>query len=456
MQENMIINGSIYAVGGAICSKGECGYIAKYGLNGEVKWVKEYSQIDINSSQVMHYREDRIYITGRAKDSIATKTLVLDTLGNVEEDWNYSVEGAVTNFSKEVYYDEDYYYFITSEDLGNDLRGVLYKCDYLGNLIERLVFPKLEFTIPLSVRPYRGNLLISINQRNNASCPFGQNENDFGATYLAEVDKESMKILRDKKDVCYRFIANDIYISPTSEIIRTVILTDSMPSNGEGNLAIIFYDDNWETKNIIEYPHELAKGISNMKYTKDGNFYYSTIGENVEQTDSSSWPFGDLLIQKWTANHDLLWEKRYYSHLNKKRLKVKNFSIDESGTLHIVGYVWPDFPYTNTFDFWLFSVDSDGCHNSDCRDEINLDDLVNTQTYISANEHIVAYPNPLKNTLYFKHLDDKIPIMIMDAYGRLVKQIKYNIETGIDIMDIPAGVYFIKPKGFQTQRIIKF
>ena len=102
MLESRIINGSIYAVGGAICSTGECGYLTKYSMTGERNWTIEYPQIDINSSQVMHYREGRIYITGRSKDSIATKTLELDTLGNILNDWNYSVAGTETNFSKEV------------------------------------------------------------------------------------------------------------------------------------------------------------------------------------------------------------------------------------------------------------------------------------------------------------------------------------------------------------------
>jgi len=455
MQENIIVNGSIYGVGGAICSTGECGYLTKYTKNGEVLWTIEYPQIDINSGQVMHYKDEQFYITGRAKDTIATKTLVLDTLGNVTDEWNYSVEGAETNFSKEVYYDQDYYYFITEEDIGNKNHGALYKCDYFGNLINRLVFPELIFTIPLAVKPYGDNLLVSINHRYEESCPFGLNGISPGATYLAEVDKETMTIIRDKKDVCYRFISNDIYVSPTSEIIRTVIIRDSMQTSNEGDFGIIYYDDNWDVKEVVVFPHEFAKAITNIKYTQDGEYYYSLQGENVEQTDESSWPFSDLLIQKWAASHDLLWEKRYYSHIEMKRLGGLNFSIDNKGDLHIVGFVWPNFPFTNTFDFWLFSVDADGCHNGDCRDEVNLDDLVNNNTDIPLDKDIVVYPNPVKSNLHFQHLENGESITIIDAFGNVVLMEEYNSKSVLDLEHFPSGIYFVRIQSKTAIRFIK-
>ena len=453
MQENFIVNDLIYSVGGAICTTGECGYLTKYTKKGEILWTIEYPQIDINSSQISHYKDGHIYITGRAKDTIATKTLVLDTLGNVIHEWNYSVKGATTNFSKEVYYEDDYYYFITEEDVDESNHGALYKCDYSGNLIRRLVFPELVFTIPLAVKPYQGNLLISINHKFEEICPFGINGIGHGATYLAEVDKESMTIIRDKKDVCYAFISNDLYTSPTSEIIRTVLLRDSLQSDNRGDFGIIYYDDNWEVKNIIEYPHDLAKAISNLKYTADNSFYYAVQDENVEQTDGSNWPFSDLLIQKWTANHELLWEKRYYSHNKLKRLHARNFTFDEAGNLHIVGYVWPDFPFANTFDFWLFSVDADGCHNGDCRDEVNLDDLVISSTDLPLSENRVAYPNPVSGILFVKHLENNTSITILDALGNVVLTDQYNAYSGIVVHDFANGIYYVKSG---TNPIIRF
>lgn len=454
MQENVIINGYIYGVGGAICSTGECGYLTKYTKRGEVLWTKEYAQIDINSGQVMHYRGGKIYVTGRAKDSIATKTLVLDTLGNVEEEWNYSVTGAITNFSKEVYYDEDHYYYILSEDLGGDLRGALYKCDFEGNLVDRLVFPKLEFTVPIAVRAYQGNLLVSINHRYEESCPFGLNGISDGATYLAEVDKETMTIVRDKKDVCYKRNSNDIYISPTTEIIRTVILRDTLQEGSDGNLGVIYYDTNWEVKHMVEYEHELAKGISNLKYTKDGKYYFVTIGENVPQTDGSSWPFGDMLIQKWTSDHNLLWEKRYYSHSKKKRLKARNFIIDEAGSLHVVGFVDPDFPFTTTFDFWMISVDSEGCHNGDCREAVDLDNLVSTVSILPYEQNAFAYPNPVGNRLYVKTLEGGEEVVLLDTYGRLIDKLTYTAE-GMEVGHLSKGVYFLAVDSAPVIRFIK-
>ncbi|MEM9546034.1 MAG: T9SS type A sorting domain-containing protein [Bacteroidota bacterium] len=455
MQENIIINGSLYGVGGAICSTGECGYLTKYSLIGERYWTIEYPQIDINSSQVMHYREGRIYITGRAKDSIATKTLVLDTLGQVLEDWNYSVEGATTNFSKEVYYDEDYYYFILTEEVDGDTRGALYKCDYMGNLVGRVVFPSLVFTIPISVRPYRDNLLISINHRFEESCPFGLNGVSPGATYLAEIDKDSMSILRDKKDVCYQRISSDTYTSPSSEIIRTIILSDTMPKDNEGNLGVIFYTDLWNVKKIIEYPHELAKGISNIKYTNDGQHYFVTIGENVPQTDGSNWPFGDLLLQKWTDDHTMLWEKRFFSHKRLKRLYVQNFEFSENGDIHIVGYVWPDFPFTQNFDFWLFSVDSNGCHNGDCSEVVDLDQTVNTLDPLPVQSSAVAYPNPVHDVLHLQNVSDGVPIQVLNTLGQIKIETLYEIKHGINMRQLESGVYYIKVNGQKSISILK-
>ena len=456
MHENIIINGSIYGIGGAICSTGECAYLSKYDLSGGLKWTREYSKLEINRSQVAHYQQDKIYITGRATDSIASKTLVVDTLGVILNEWYYGVEGTEVNFSKEVYYEDDFYYLITSERSEGQSYGALYKCDYFGNLVDRLVFQTLDFGIPLSVKPYQGNLLISINHRFEESCPFGLNGVSPGATYLAEVDKHSMSIIRDKKDVCFRSISNDIYISPTNEIIRTVILRDSLQNGTEGNLGLVFYNDQWEVSNIVEYPHNLAKGISNLKYTSDGSHYYLTIGENVPQIDGSGWPFGDLIIQKRTRDHHLVWEKRYYSHNKMKRLKAQNFVFSENGDLHIVGYIWPDFPFTSTFNFWLFSVDSDGCFNGNCADNVNLDVLVNVQDRELTQPNFHTYPNPVSNTLFLNMVLDKSALRIIDSQGKEVLQTFYSEHQGINVENLSSGVFFIIIENLPPKRFIKF
>lgn len=455
LMENLKVGDAIYTIGVGICPTNECGYFAKYDLNGKVEWMREYPQIDINSRQVMLYRDHHFYITGKAQDSVATKTLVLDTLGNVLNEWNYSVEGATTNFSKEVIYDEDYYYFVLTEVVDGDTRGALYKCDYTGNLVERIVLPILIFTTPVSLRNYQENLLISINHRFEESCPFGLNGISPGATYLAEVDKETMTILRDKKDVCYRFVSNDMYTSPTSEILRTVILRDSMPIGTDGNFGFIRYDDDWEVEDVKEYPHDFTKAITNLKYTNDGQYYYTIQTENVPQTDGSIWPFSDLLIQKWTAGHELLWEKRYTSHKKMKRLNGLNFTFDEDGNLHIVGFIDPDFPNTEKKDFWLFSVDADGCFNGDCSDVIDLDDLVNLEEGVSIVDEAVAYPNPVRDVLFLKNIPSQTHVKVMDVMGQVIYETPYNSPQGLNLEYLASGVYFIKLGNNRTLRILK-
>lgn len=453
MQENITVDGYIYGIGGAICSTGECGYLTKYSTGGERYWTIEYPQIDINSHQVSCYKDGKIYITGRAKDSIATKTLVLDTLGNVLADWNYSVEGATSNFSKEVYYEEDYYYFITNEVINQDSRGTLYKCDYAGNLIDRLVFPSLEFTIPLAVKPYRGNLLISINHRYQELCPFGLDGIAPGAAYLAEVDKVSMEIIREKKDVCFRWISNDIYITPTSEIIRTVVIRDTLQEGKDGDFGLIYYDDDWEVKDVKVFQYDLVKAITNLAFLENGQ-YYTIQTEGIPQTDGSNWPFADLIIQKWTPTHEIIWEKRYTSPTTLKRLQARNLLIDENSNLHIVGYVDPDFPSTKTYDFWLFSVDSEGCHNGNCNDVINLDNMVKTNPLISTSSKLSIYPNPVSSVMFIDQIDNGEPIRIIDIYGNIVLDRKYA-PSGLDISELHPGIYYISINGYANQKVIK-
>jgi len=455
MQQNVLVKNHLYGVGLSRCQSGTCGYFMKYTKAGEVLWVREYPQIDINSGEVLHFREDKFYITAKALDTIATKTLVLDTLGNVLKEWNYSVDGAESNFSKEVVYDEDYYYFITSEVMSGFTRGALYKCDYAGNLVGRVVFPPLVFTIPLSARPYGDNIIISINHRYEEACPFGLDGISPGATYLAEVDKETMTIIRDKKDVCYPSLSSDIYISPTTELFRSVIVSDSFPVWGDGDLGFVRYDEEWEVLEIKVYPHDLAKGISNLKYTQDGKGYYTIITENVEQTDGSVWPFSEMRIQKWQSDHELIWEKRYYSHERHKRLQPRNFTIDEEGNLHIVGYVWPDFGDNRTFDFWLFSVDAEGCHNGDCRNEVNLDDLVSTNDETVQQTSITVYPNPVQDRLFIRGLVAQTPIVIWNTYGEQVYRTFYKDGNGIDMENLPAGVYFIQSGEHPAVKFVK-
>lgn len=82
--------------------------------------------------------------------------------------------------------------------------------------------------------------------------------------------------------------------------------------------------------------------------------------------------------------------------------------------------------------------------------------LVGTEENLSSQ--LMVYPNPTSSYIKINHADKIDRIELTDLTGKILLSMKYNIDTGLDLTDFPAGVYLLKCRGndfFPTYKIFK-
>ena len=77
--------------------------------------------------------------------------------------------------------------------------------------------------------------------------------------------------------------------------------------------------------------------------------------------------------------------------------------------------------------------------------------VLSTETFIS--EQFVIYPNPV-NDVFFTNFKQNVAIKIYDNTARLVKKIESETLNGINVSDLPSGLYFVHFK-YEESKIIK-
>lgn len=72
------------------------------------------------------------------------------------------------------------------------------------------------------------------------------------------------------------------------------------------------------------------------------------------------------------------------------------------------------------------------------------------------NEFFV-YPNPVTNKLYLKNSQQEISVQITDVTGRLLLKFDtYSNNSGLNISELKAGIYFLSVKGNKNNYVSKF
>jgi hypothetical protein len=76
---------------------------------------------------------------------------------------------------------------------------------------------------------------------------------------------------------------------------------------------------------------------------------------------------------------------------------------------------------------------------------------------LSASNEIVLYPNPTNGMIHIQHDAKLTSIQIFDMVGKLVINQKCNgeIETNIDLRNLPNGVYHVKAAGYHSVKVVK-
>jgi hypothetical protein len=69
---------------------------------------------------------------------------------------------------------------------------------------------------------------------------------------------------------------------------------------------------------------------------------------------------------------------------------------------------------------------------------------VSIETIFSENEQgILVYPNPAKNQLWLKGLNERAQVQMLDVHGKLIQQWQIEDNSPLNLANVPAGVYFL-------------
>lgn len=114
----------------------------------------------------------------------------------------------------------------------------------------------------------------------------------------------------------------------------------------------------------------------------------------------------------------------------------------------------PNFPGLYTY---TYTVET----SSDCFDETVLFIDVQDCDYLSIEEELLAnislYPNPTNGLLNIEGLTDgNYELSIVDVNGRIIKAANtYTANTSLDMTDIQNGVYLVRIKKNDAERVIR-
>lgn len=71
------------------------------------------------------------------------------------------------------------------------------------------------------------------------------------------------------------------------------------------------------------------------------------------------------------------------------------------------------------------------------------------------NNSFQISPNPVQNDLYIKSSTNDLDIKIFNASGQLVKHLT-SVPSKVDVADLPKGIYFVKLKSADSERVTRF
>jgi len=150
----------IVTLGSTICSTGECGILSKYNSKGELLFLKEIDNIDVNSYHCMSIRNDTIILMALSKYELGGRLQKYNTEGVLLLDTLISRDSALAFiWIADALYLEDYFYVAVDENYEEESRHqAIYKVDYDGNVVD---YMRLE-------RHFRGKIL-TLTQLNNGN-----------------------------------------------------------------------------------------------------------------------------------------------------------------------------------------------------------------------------------------------------------------------------------------------
>ena len=176
-------------------------------------------------------------------------------------------------------------------------------------------------------------------------------------------------------------------------------------------------------------PSPRENTIIDLVKTPDGHYYAAGMGYY-------GWFFG--IGMKFTATGDSLWYREFSSApfapqgWPSKVAFLENFIQKDDGSLLHIGW-------TNDFgvaypDLWLYGTDANGSGGIGLSDPEILPQLR-------------AFPNPLQDRLYLSwkgNTHNDLSYQLQNLNGQNLLEGQYNTQTGIDVQNLPPGLYLLQ------------
>lgn len=152
--------------------------------------------------------------------------------------------------------------------------------------------------------------------------------------------------------------------------------------------------------------------------------------------------FGDdALLLKYNSNGDLLLAKQFGGQSSDR---CDSVGLDSSGNIYVAGI--------KTGNVAFDGISNSGGTNVPYLAKIGNN--LNTKNFIEKS--FAIYPNPSQNEItILLNAKDKAEGNIINLLGQKVMNFEVGDKTSISVLDFENGIYFVKIKGFITQKFIK-
>ena len=462
---------NIYTLGVTICNTGECGILSKYNNDGELVFLKQIDNIDINSSRCLGLKGDTLIFVGLSKYEVGARLQMYDLQGNLLE--NYLIrrdDALIYTWPLDIIYKEDYIYMAVNENYENESRQTaVYKIDYEGNVLDYIRLPyHYRGKILTLTQLANGNLFVTQPYIDEEDvCAFNHVDIDHpNAVIFYEISADSLEVIREKQNVCYqasRNVSFDCRVLSDNTLLRTARWKDPVDES-IFHTANIYYNSEWEEIAIDKYPQVIygnsliSIGVLGSRSFKSRNEdeFYIVAPISYPQPDED-FPYVDFLIQKWDIDRNLIWE-RVISDPNIHHRLYFNSLVETESEIILAGFVWSDFDVAGTQDFVVMSLDLDGCYNGDCRDIIYL----NGPTAVlesNIDNAISVFPNPVLDELNVKSVASLQHLTVYGLDGVLLRQeFISGYEYTMGIGDLSSGMYVVRvvsDGGIRVQKVMK-
>lgn len=471
-------------------------YIAKYDVNGNVLWAKNFGgtyndyggAITIDSS-------GNIYITGTFSNTILFDSFSLTSVGSSDIFIvKYDINGNVIWAKRAGCNSIDYANSITT--------------DAFGNLFISGSFRNTPITFDTFTLPNNGSADIFIakyDQNGNAlwaKSAGGTNDDGapsvttdgFGNSYIA-VDFQSPSIIfgldtlidnnpsfPDVAIVKYDASGNVVWaksaggnnydyaicvktdslnnIYMTGHFYSPSIIFDSDTLNNSSTNKDMFLVKFDNSGNVIWAKSAGGIGADQGSYLTTDSYNIYVVGYFVSTSiafdtfilaNSGSGP-SDIFVVKYDSNGNTIWVKGANSIGDDY---ANSISIDVSGNMYVTGYFHnPSISFDSDT---LINADTSGMTYKIFIAKINENIFTDTKPNLATQQLILVYPNPASNRICISGINRKTTIKIYGMFGNLILEKEIENDQSFDTEKFTSGIYTIiseNNKGSMYNKII--